>query len=103
MKSIFRGIRFRWSSVCFPGLVLELRAGVWGGLRGALALRLNSSFPYREEILKLMFGVVIFSILAQGLTMRPLLPEFSLFQRSRSFNLFHRSIKCGSNGGHNIS
>jgi monovalent cation:H+ antiporter, CPA1 family len=49
---------------------------VWGGLRGALALALalslNSTFPYREEILKLTFGVVIFSILAQGLTMRPL-------------------------------
>jgi monovalent cation:H+ antiporter, CPA1 family len=50
---------------------------VWGGLRGALALALalslNSTFPYREEILKLTFGVVIFSILAQGLTMRSLL------------------------------
>lgn len=50
---------------------------VWGGLRGALALALalslNSAFPYREEILRLTFGVVIFSILAQGLTMRPLL------------------------------
>jgi CPA1 family monovalent cation:H+ antiporter len=40
---------------------------VWGGLRGALALALalslNSAFPYREEILNLTFGVVIFSIL----------------------------------------
>jgi monovalent cation:H+ antiporter, CPA1 family len=50
---------------------------VWGGLRGALALALalslEGTFPYREQILNLTFGVVIFSILAQGLTMRPLL------------------------------
>jgi monovalent cation:H+ antiporter, CPA1 family len=50
---------------------------VWGGLRGALALALalslNSAFPYREQILNLTFGVVVFSILAQGLTIKPLL------------------------------
>jgi CPA1 family monovalent cation:H+ antiporter len=49
---------------------------VWGGLRGALALALalslGSTFPYRDQILNLTFGVVIFSILAQGLTIRPL-------------------------------
>lgn len=50
---------------------------VWGGLRGALALALalslNGAFPYREQILNLTFGVVIFSILGQGLTLKPLL------------------------------
>jgi len=50
---------------------------VWGGLRGALALALalslSSAFPYREQILNLTFGVVIFSILVQGLTLKPLL------------------------------
>jgi len=50
---------------------------VWGGLRGALALALAlslpSTFPYREQLLSLTFGVVIFSILVQGLTMKPLL------------------------------
>src|SRR2546425_7999969 len=30
------------------------------------------SFPYREQILNLTFGVVIFSILVQGLTIKPL-------------------------------
>ena len=49
---------------------------VWGGLRGALALALalslNSTFPCREQILNLTFGVVIFSILVQGLTIKPL-------------------------------
>jgi CPA1 family monovalent cation:H+ antiporter len=50
---------------------------VWGGLRGALALALalslTAAFPYREQILNLTFGVVIFSILVQGLTLKPLL------------------------------
>jgi CPA1 family monovalent cation:H+ antiporter len=50
---------------------------VWGGLRGALALALalslDNTFPYRDRILDLTFGVVVFSILVQGLTMKPLL------------------------------
>jgi CPA1 family monovalent cation:H+ antiporter len=53
---------------------------VWGGLRGALALALalslTTAFPYREQILNLTFGVVIgvviFSILVQGFTIKPL-------------------------------
>lgn len=52
-------------------------AAVWGGLRGALALALalslDSAFPYRTQILDMTFGVVVFSILVQGLTMKPLL------------------------------
>jgi CPA1 family monovalent cation:H+ antiporter len=48
----------------------------WGGLRGALALALAlslpASFPFAYEIRIVTFGVVIFSVLVQGLTM-PLL------------------------------
>jgi len=48
----------------------------WGGLKGALglalALALPATLPMRNEILIATFGVVSFSILAQGLTM-PLL------------------------------
>ena len=55
---------------------------VWGGLRGALALALalslNSAFPYREQILNLTYGVVIFSILVQGLTIKVLLKFLKL-------------------------
>ena len=44
----------------------------WGGLRGALALALALSLPpaapYREQCLVAAFGVVAFSVLAQGLT-----------------------------------
>jgi CPA1 family monovalent cation:H+ antiporter len=55
---------------------------VWGGLRGglalALALSLDGNFPGRHQILDLTFGVVIFSILIQGLTMKPLLELLKL-------------------------
>ena len=51
----------------------------WGGLRGALALALAlgipESVPFREEILTVTFGVVAFSVFAQGLTMTPLLSK----------------------------
>jgi CPA1 family monovalent cation:H+ antiporter len=44
----------------------------WGGLRGALALALALALPpdmpFRGEILVATFGVVAFSVLAQGLT-----------------------------------
>ncbi|MGH9743227.1 MAG: cation:proton antiporter, partial [Candidatus Acidiferrum sp.] len=50
---------------------------VWGGLHGslslALALSLARDFPHREQILELTFGVVAFSIIAQGLTIGPLI------------------------------
>jgi CPA1 family monovalent cation:H+ antiporter len=49
----------------------------WGGLRGALALALAlglpPEMPQRETIVAVAFGVVAFSIFAQGLTMVPLL------------------------------
>jgi CPA1 family monovalent cation:H+ antiporter len=59
-------IPFRWQHVL-----------VWGGLRGALGLALvlslNPTFPYREELLAWTFGVVAFSLIVQGLTIKPLL------------------------------
>ncbi len=49
----------------------------WGGLRGALALALALGLPpeiaQRETIVAVAFGVVAFSIFAQGLTIIPLL------------------------------
>ncbi len=65
-KFIAEDIPLRWQHVM-----------VWGGLRGALALALalslDSTFPYRDRLLDLTFGIVVFSILVQGLTMKPLL------------------------------
>ncbi|OLN28077.1 cation:proton antiporter [Desulfosporosinus metallidurans] len=44
----------------------------WGGLKGslsiALAMSLPSAFPQREAIVVLTFGVVLFSLVIQGLT-----------------------------------
>jgi len=55
---------------------------VWGGLRGAvglaLALAVPGSIPERAAIVVLTFGVVAFSIFAQGLTMPPLLRSWGL-------------------------
>ncbi|MEN6584192.1 MAG: sodium:proton antiporter [Armatimonadota bacterium] len=54
----------------------------WGGLRGALALALAlglpAGAPHREEIVSVAFIVVAFSVIAQGLTMRPLLNKLRL-------------------------
>lgn len=50
---------------------------VWGGMRGALSLALvlslSSDFPYRTQLLSMTFGVVAFTLVVQGITMKPLL------------------------------
>ncbi len=59
----------------------------WGGLRGALALALALSLPaavrYRSEILIAAFGVVVFSVIVQGLTMPLLLRLLGLLPGPR--------------------
>ena len=71
----------RWISVTASALPLSLylpdRFGAsmvltWGGLRGgiavALALALPQS-PYKDELLTIAYGIVVFSIVVQGLTL----------------------------------
>jgi monovalent cation:H+ antiporter, CPA1 family len=59
------------------GLVLT-----WGGLRGALsmvlALALAESFPDRWRVVHVTFGVVVLSILVNGLTVAPLLRKLGM-------------------------
>ncbi|UBF30588.1 sodium:proton antiporter (plasmid) [Kovacikia minuta CCNUW1] len=54
----------------------------WGGLRGsvsiALALSVPAILPDREEIIATVFGVVLFTLLVQGLTIKPLLDRLNL-------------------------
>lgn len=54
----------------------------WGGLRGALSMVLALSLPYdfqnRDLLITLTFGVVVLSILVQGLTMQRLLRRVGL-------------------------
>jgi Na+:H+ antiporter len=61
---------------------------VWGGLRGALALALvlslDPSFPYRADLLAWTFGVVAFSLIVQGLTIKPLLRVLGLCATTES-------------------
>ena len=55
---------------------------MWAGLRGALALALALSLPawvpMHDVIVIAAFGVVTFSVVVQGLTMRPLLQYLDL-------------------------
>jgi monovalent cation:H+ antiporter, CPA1 family len=65
----------------------------WGGLRGALSLVMAMSlpldFPWRAEILALTIGVVIFSLVVQGLTLEPLIRALGL-QRATAPELYLR-------------
>ncbi|MEO8449463.1 MAG: Na+/H+ antiporter [Gemmatimonadota bacterium] len=57
---------------------------VWGGLRGGLsmvlALSLAPSFPHRDILVRMTVGVVVLSLLVQGITMAPLLRRLGLIR-----------------------
>lgn len=54
----------------------------WAGLRGAismvLVLGLPYNFPHRDLLVHMTFGVVVLSILVQGMTMNPVLKWFGI-------------------------
>jgi len=54
----------------------------WGGLRGSLSLALVLSLPKllpgRSQLVVMVFGVILFSLLVQGLTVTPLLKWLNL-------------------------
>jgi CPA1 family monovalent cation:H+ antiporter len=60
-----------WQHVLFWG-------GIHGGVSMALALSLDASFPSRSLILAMTFGVVAFSIVAQGLTITPFMRRLGI-------------------------
>ncbi len=74
----------RWISVSVPILILarwrSFTTGAipiltWGGLRGGIAVALALSLPvneYKPTILTITYAVVLFSIIVQGLTIKPL-------------------------------
>lgn len=57
----------------------------WGGLRGALALALALGLPrdtpLHDEIISVAFAVVAYSVIVQGLTMKPLLRRLGEIER----------------------
>jgi CPA1 family monovalent cation:H+ antiporter len=74
----------RWISVSVPITLLAVRQQftpgakqvlTWGGLRGGISVALALSLPtvaYKPPILAATYAVVVFSIVVQGLTMKPL-------------------------------
>jgi monovalent cation:H+ antiporter, CPA1 family len=72
VSNMFRaGVPLRWQHVLVAG-------GIRGALSLALALSLGSNFPHREQILATTFAVVAFTIVSQGLAIRPLLAFFGM-------------------------
>jgi CPA1 family monovalent cation:H+ antiporter len=72
-----RQVPNRWRHVLF-----------WGGLRGAIALALALSIPAeagpeRQTITAMAFGVVLFTLLAQGITMDRLIKRLRIILRSQ--------------------
>ena len=71
---------FRFSTWAIP--MRDQHILWWGGLRGALALALAlalpPSFPLYNEILITAFGVVVFAVVVQGLTMPLLLRKLEI-------------------------
>ncbi|MDP5272775.1 Na+/H+ antiporter [Chengkuizengella axinellae] len=68
----------------------------WGGLKGslsiALALSLDADFPGREDILVLTFGVVLFSLVIQGLTIKPLVNFLGVTKTMESSLAYERTL-----------
>jgi CPA1 family monovalent cation:H+ antiporter len=78
LSRLGHGMPERWRHVLF-----------WGGLRGAIALALALSLPGalggdRRTLIVMTFGVVLFTLLAQGLTMDRLLRVLRLITRSEA-------------------
>ena len=84
LSGVGRGIPKRFKHVLF-----------WGGLRGAISLALAVSLPIglgplRNNIQTMAFGIVLFTLLVQGLTMQPLIRRMHLIQHSENQNEYER-------------
>jgi CPA1 family monovalent cation:H+ antiporter len=68
----------------------------WGGMRGAVSIALALSLPLtvgsREMLVIMVFGYVLFAVIVQGLSMRPLLKWAGLTQRSEKRKEFEMEL-----------
>ena len=64
----------RWFGLSDDAWMILTWSGLRGGISVALALSLPAG-PYRDLILALTYAVVVFSILVQGLTVKPLVKK----------------------------
>lgn len=68
----------------------------WGGLRGsvsiALVLSVPEVLPEREETIAIVFGVVLFTLLVQGLTIKPLLDKLELLSDQKLHEQYVEAI-----------
>lgn len=71
----------------------------WGGLKGslsiALVLSLPRDFPGREDILIIAFSVVLFSLVIQGLSIKPLLSFLGVNNKDEGFKEYEELIARG--------
>jgi len=71
----------------------------WGGLKGSLSIALVLSLPRdfagREQILILAFSVVLFSLVFQGLTVKPLLSFLEVNKREEGNAVYQELIARG--------
>ncbi|HZP61445.1 MAG TPA: sodium:proton antiporter [Opitutaceae bacterium] len=86
----------RFVSVALPVFLFRLKSShprglvpilTWGGLRGGLSLAMALSLPHlpvRDTLIGCTYGIVVFSILAQGMTMRGMLRRFGLLPAGES-------------------
>lgn len=76
---------------------------VWSGLRGgvalALVLSIPESLPDRKAVIAIVFAVVLFTILVQGLTAKPMLRALGLAEdnplRKQYLELIARQVALG--------
>lgn len=73
ISNLFSGVKTNWK---------EQTVLWWGGLRGSVSIALALSVPAflsgRQEIIDIVFGVVLFTLLVQGLSTRWLLETLNL-------------------------
>jgi len=84
LKFFSRDIPFRWQHILF-----------WGGLRGALAPALALGLPasfglLRGQIQAMVFGVILFNLLIQGVSLGPLVRRLKLVERSDNQDEYER-------------